>query len=213
MSRIFGPVIQQGYIVPDVKEAAKHWIDIGVGPFFLDEGLTLPGTYHGEKYEFGLTPAFSYSGDQQIELIQPDGPAPSIYKDYLEQVPEGGLQHVAFWAEDPDGKANFSNLNDRAFFERMGAAWNGLPGSPVHGDRVALQQLVDAAGVVHVMVGDEDPAQLHAVGVQIIEDGRGVPRVDYDRFLLFCIGEEPHVVVAERSDGGDVVHFIILKLS
>lgn len=105
MSRIFGPCIQQGYIVPDVKEAAKHWIDIGVGPFFLDEGLTLPGTYHGEKYEFGLTPAFSYSGDQQVELIQPDGPAPSIYKDYLAQVPGGGLQHVAFWAEDPDGKA------------------------------------------------------------------------------------------------------------
>ncbi|MDA0339086.1 MAG: hypothetical protein O2910_04500 [Proteobacteria bacterium] len=55
MSRIFGPVIQQGYIVPDVKEAAKHWIAIGVGPFFLDEGLTLPGTYKGEKHEFGIT--------------------------------------------------------------------------------------------------------------------------------------------------------------
>ena len=105
MSRIFGPVIQQGYIVPDVKEAAKHWIAIGVGPFFLDEGLTLPGTYKGEKHEFGLTPAFSYSGDQQIELIQPDGPAPSIYKDYLRKVPDGGLQHIAVWAEDPDATA------------------------------------------------------------------------------------------------------------
>ena len=105
MSRIFGPCAQQGYIVPNVREAAKNWLDMGVGPFFINEtGLTLPGTYRGKQYEFGLTPAFAYSGDQQIELIQPDGPAHSIYKDYLAQVPEGGLQHVAFWEEDPDSK-------------------------------------------------------------------------------------------------------------
>lgn len=105
MSRIFGPVIQQGYIVPDVREAAKHWNAIGVGPFFIDDGLTLEGEYYGETHTFGLTPAFSYSGDQQIELIQPDGDGPSIYKDYLKQVPEGGLQHIAVWAEEPDAFA------------------------------------------------------------------------------------------------------------
>jgi hypothetical protein len=115
MSRIFGPVIQQGYVVPNMREATKHWIEIGIGPFYVDEHLKLPGLYFGKQYEFELSPAFTYSGDQQIELIQPHGDAPSIYKDYLKRVPEGGLQHIAVWAEEPDDVVKTLKAEGRRF--------------------------------------------------------------------------------------------------
>jgi len=35
MSRIWGPVRQNGYVVRDVEAAMKYWTDVvGVGPFF-----------------------------------------------------------------------------------------------------------------------------------------------------------------------------------
>ena len=43
--------------------------------------------------------AFAYSGDQQIEVIQPLDDSPSIYRDYLDAHPDGGLQHLAFWCD------------------------------------------------------------------------------------------------------------------
>ena len=33
MSRLFGPLRQMGYVVPDVEAAMKHWVEVcGVGP-------------------------------------------------------------------------------------------------------------------------------------------------------------------------------------
>lgn len=102
MSRLFGPVVQQGYVVPDMKKGIEHWLARGVGPFYLIEDIRLPAEHYGERMDCHIQAAFAYSGDQQIELIQPHGDAPSIYKDYLKRVPEGGLQHIAVWAEEPD---------------------------------------------------------------------------------------------------------------
>ncbi len=35
MSRIFGDVRQNGYLVADIEAAMKHWTEVlGVGPFF-----------------------------------------------------------------------------------------------------------------------------------------------------------------------------------
>ena len=39
MSKLFGPVVQQGYIVSDIDEAMQHWITRGVGPFFVENTL------------------------------------------------------------------------------------------------------------------------------------------------------------------------------
>lgn len=101
MSRLFGPVIQLGYVVPDVQIALKHWIEVmGVGPFFLFEHMHPPGAeYRGEPTDVELTAAFSYSGEQQVELIQQHNSAASVYADFLEKQPEGGLHHIAFWTD------------------------------------------------------------------------------------------------------------------
>ncbi len=40
MSRIFGKVCQNGYVVRDIEAAMKHWITVmGVGPWFYIEDV------------------------------------------------------------------------------------------------------------------------------------------------------------------------------
>lgn len=105
MSSLFGPMIQQGYIVPDMDGALRHWLDRGVGPFYLIAPFELDALHYGTPTTCRMTAAFACSGDQQIELIQPlSGSGPNIYDDYLRKYPEGGLQHLASWCDDIDGK-------------------------------------------------------------------------------------------------------------
>ena len=104
MSKIFGPMIQQGYVVPDVTEAIQHWLARGVGPFFVEQLDDFDGVVNGKTVKLNLTAAFAYSGDQQIEVIEPRGDTASIYNDYLQEHPSGGLQHLAVWVENIDSK-------------------------------------------------------------------------------------------------------------
>jgi hypothetical protein len=104
MSTLFGPVVQQGYVVPDVDAAIDHWLARGVGPFFLQDIADFPGWYDGQEIIADMRAGFAFCGDQQIEVITPAGEAPSIYKDYLKQNPTGGLQHLAYWVDDIDDK-------------------------------------------------------------------------------------------------------------
>lgn len=105
MSKIFGPVVQQGYIVPDMEKALAHWIARGVGPFYMEEDIRLASEHYGEPQESHISAAFAFSGDQQIELIYafPDS-GKTIYGDYLKDHPDGGLQHLAVWCDDVDAK-------------------------------------------------------------------------------------------------------------
>lgn len=104
MSKLFGPVVQQGYVVPDIQLAMQHWLARGVGPFFVEQLDGLAASIDGAPTTLDLTAAFAYSGDQQIEVIQPRGDTGSIYNDYLRVNPEGGLQHLAVWVDNIDLK-------------------------------------------------------------------------------------------------------------
>ncbi len=103
MSRIFGEIRQNGYVVRDIESAMRHWIEvIGVGPFFYFERMPARGfTYHGELSPTEVSIALANSGDLQIELIQQRNEAPSMYADFLRAGHEG-LQHVAYWTETFD---------------------------------------------------------------------------------------------------------------
>jgi catechol 2,3-dioxygenase-like lactoylglutathione lyase family enzyme len=99
MSALFGPVIQQGYVVPDIDVAIEHWVARGIGPFFIEAHIRPKGSYDGVEIQPDLSAAFAYSGDQQIEVIQQHDDAPTIYGDYLAANPAGGLQHLAVWVD------------------------------------------------------------------------------------------------------------------
>ena len=99
MSNVFGAVLQQGYVVPDIDAAMKHWIARGIGPFYMEHLKEGPGEVGGKPVKLELKAGFAYSGDQQIEVIEPIGPVASIYSEYLKDHPEGGLQHLAVFCD------------------------------------------------------------------------------------------------------------------
>ena len=109
MSRIFGSVGQNGYVVRDIKAAMHHWVEVmGVGPwFYIDAVKTDWFKCRGVEQELEMSIALANSGDLQIELIQQRNDAPSLYKEFLDAGHEG-LQHIAYWTRE------YQPLLDRA---------------------------------------------------------------------------------------------------
>jgi len=101
MSRIFGAIRQNGYVVRDIRAAMDHWINVlGVGPwFYIDRVRTDYFRHRGESSDVEMSIALANSGDLQIELIQQRNDAPSMYREFLDSGREG-LQHVAYWTKD-----------------------------------------------------------------------------------------------------------------
>lgn len=103
MSRRFGPIRQNGYVVRDIEAALKHWTEaVGVGPFWYFDRVPIESfQYRGASSPMEASIALANSGDLQIELIQQRNDAPSMYQDFL-QAGNEGLQHVAYWTESFD---------------------------------------------------------------------------------------------------------------
>ena len=72
MSRVFGEIRQNGYVVRDVEAAMRHWSEVlGVGPFFYFERVPIEDfRYKGEPSPIEVSIALANSGALQIELIQ-----------------------------------------------------------------------------------------------------------------------------------------------
>ena len=97
MSRIFGAIIQNGYVVRDIQTAMRHWIEVlGVGPWFYVDRLSVPDfTYKGQPSAAHISLALANSGPLQVELIQQRNDEPSLYRDFLNAGHEG-LQHIGY---------------------------------------------------------------------------------------------------------------------
>ncbi len=96
MERIFGPVMQNGFVVGDLEAAIDHWTRVmHVGPFFLFEHIEFAECWYRDRpaTDIDLSVAIAYWGDVQIELIQQHNGVPSIYTEF--RVARGaGLQHM-----------------------------------------------------------------------------------------------------------------------
>ena len=137
MSKLFGAVVQQGYVVPDIDAAIRHWIARGVGPFFIEHLRGIAAVVEGKPLKLELKAAFAYSGDQQIEVIQPLDAETSIYSEFLRAHPSGGLQHLAFWCESIPNM--LAELTKRGTKFRVHQAY---------GDAHAYLDLVEQPGVM-----------------------------------------------------------------
>src|SRR5882757_1501087 len=86
MSRVFGAVAQNGYVVRDIRAAMDHWINVmGVGPwYYMDRVKTDYFRHRGKDSDVDMSIALANSGDLQIELIQQRNDAPSMYKEFLD---------------------------------------------------------------------------------------------------------------------------------
>ena len=99
MTVLPGPIRQIGYVVTDLDRAMAHWLELGVGPWFVLRGLPMQANYRGEPCETTLSVAWSNSGEMQIELIQQLDDTPSIFTEFLDGHGPGYHQ-LAYWATD-----------------------------------------------------------------------------------------------------------------
>lgn len=101
MSRLFGAIRQNGYVVRDIEAAMHHWSTVlGVGPWFYTPHAPIENfTYRGSPSDVDVAIALANSGPLQLELIQQHNDAPSLYRDFLSSGQEG-LQHIAYWTEN-----------------------------------------------------------------------------------------------------------------
>ena len=123
MSNLFGPVRQLGYVVRDLEAAMKHWVEVmHVGPFFhFERAPLLDYHYRGETADLWISAALAQCGSMQIELIQPRNDAPSMWRDFLASGREG-LQHVAFWVDEPAYDAKLAQARAAGFTVCMSAS-------------------------------------------------------------------------------------------
>lgn len=119
--------IQNAWVVDDIEAAAMHWVNhLGVGPFFIAEynSTILTNTYYrGVPSDVTMITALAYAGETQIELVQPLGEQPNIYRD---TVPMGstGFHHVCCWSTDL--KADIQHYRDAGFeVASQGSVING----------------------------------------------------------------------------------------
>jgi hypothetical protein len=103
VSRLFGEIRQNGYVVRDVEAAMQHWSEVlGVGPWYYFERVPIDDfRFRGSASNIDVSIALANSGPLQIELIEQRNAAPSMYRDFMAEVGEG-LQHVAYWTEHFD---------------------------------------------------------------------------------------------------------------
>ncbi len=98
--RSFGPLVQLGYVVDDLRGAIAAWAARGVGPWtFLAHVDTEDFEYRGIPSTVDMSIAISYMGGMQLELIQQHCDQPTLYRDFRVEHGEG-LQHLGYFPDD-----------------------------------------------------------------------------------------------------------------
>ena len=108
------PIFQYAWVVNDLDEGCRRWTEtVGAGPFFAARfHRGKDHVDHGRPFEGGLSYAFAYAGETQVQLIQVHDDTPSIYRDMF-KAGEEGFHHVAMLVPDPPWK-------EKARFEAAG---------------------------------------------------------------------------------------------
>ena len=114
MGSEFGAIMQMGYIVNDVDEAAREWAArVGAGPFYLLDSMVFDQYYfRGKRMALEMRLAFGYWNHMQIELITPLNDADTLYSRALRKSP-GKLNHCATVVADVDALLARHRLQDR----------------------------------------------------------------------------------------------------
>src|SRR5687767_4842975 len=90
---------QIAWVVKDITVAERFFKStMGISNFGKVETIRakdFEGTYYGKSSDAETLVSAAYSGGTFIELIQPISGS-SIFQDYLDKNPAGGIQHVAY---------------------------------------------------------------------------------------------------------------------
>lgn len=97
---MIGRVRQISYLVPDLDTAMAEYATVHrIGPWFANDPLPVEhATYRGEPAELHMRIASAFSGDLEVELIEPLGRSPSVYREAIDA--RGfGLHHVCYHSD------------------------------------------------------------------------------------------------------------------
>ncbi len=132
---LFGPVMQLGFLVPDLETAARHWGALGAGPFFLLEHVSYAECHYlGEPVTIDMSVAVGQWGEVQVELICQHDDVPSIYTTF-DGSRAGGLQHLGVMTESvSEHLARLAPLGIHPV--QQGATANGIRFAYVNTDRL-----------------------------------------------------------------------------
>jgi hypothetical protein len=106
MQKIFGPVMQNAFLVEDLEATLDHWINkMGVGPFYLFSHVQFQEIFFrgGSGRNIDMSAAIAYWGDMQIEFIQQHNDAPSIYTEFKNNGSRG-MQHMGVLTDNLDAQ-------------------------------------------------------------------------------------------------------------
>lgn len=103
MQQIFGPIMQNAFVVDDLEATLDHWNNkMGVGPFYVFEHIQFAEAYfRGKPAGCDITAAIGYWGDVQLEFIKQHNSAPSIYQEFTDSKLRG-LQHMGVMTHQLD---------------------------------------------------------------------------------------------------------------
>lgn len=115
-------IIQTSYVVADIHQAIQHWISkLKVGPWFLLDHFTgEEPLYRGKSSRADVAIAMAFAGHMNIELIQPNNDAPSVYREMIEQRGHG-FHHwgVGTWHFDRDVERYRAAGHELAFVAKV----------------------------------------------------------------------------------------------
>jgi len=112
-------VFQSAWVVPEIESAIERWAaGAGVGPFFVgDFDNPYPKLeYRGKPGVMNQRTAWAQAGDTQIELIEPRGDQPNVYRDVIAEG-ETRFHHIGRWTDDFE--ADVAHLNAQGFETAM----------------------------------------------------------------------------------------------
>lgn len=100
MNHLFGPSAHTAFVVPDLAPVLDRLEASGQGPAFQLKRLLSYGRYRGQRHDMVTDVAFVSVGGTCFEYLQQIDDSPSIYREFLEQNPQGGMHHVAYYSSD-----------------------------------------------------------------------------------------------------------------
>jgi len=109
---------QVAWVVPDIEAAERFFREaLGVPGFAKLENVRAQdtaGSYQGRPGDFVFHLYMAYSNGALLELIQPVS-GESIYREFLESHPQGGVQHVAYIVPEAEFADAVSQLTDKGY--------------------------------------------------------------------------------------------------
>ena len=109
---------QVAWVVKDIKAAERFFKEaMGIGNFskaVITRLEEFEGTYYGEPCDAQNLVSMAYTGGTFVELIQPVS-GRSIFQDYLDKNPAGGVQHIAFRVPVRDPDKVISELTEKGY--------------------------------------------------------------------------------------------------